>query len=156
MSPSLFCSRVLLSWKTIRILLLTTPQKCHAKTMMSRKANEELIWTPSMWHLGRSWRKKYEGGGQKGCGVTRTDETRRYERPWWKVEGNGDPHDRDFSQNQVDRTLKSSQASSAKKSKLIRFLGSSFIDRADTSTILHDVYFQQNKNDERHGKNMSR
>ena len=37
-------------------------------------------------------------------------ETRKwYESPRWKVEGNGDPDDRDLSQNQADRTIKISK-----------------------------------------------
>ena len=91
--------------------------------MMRRKAYEGIKETPSMCRVGRSRREKYEGRGKKRCGAARTNETRKlYERPRWKVDGNGDQHDRGLSQNQADRTLKISQASSAKKSKLIRFL----------------------------------
>ena len=35
----------------------------HAKTMMSRKANEALKVTPNMCRLGRTQRKKNEGRG---------------------------------------------------------------------------------------------
>jgi hypothetical protein len=63
-------------------------RNCHTKTMMSTKANETLKWTLSMYLLGRTRRKKYEGRSQKRCGTTRTDETRqRYEWPRWRSRG---------------------------------------------------------------------
>jgi hypothetical protein len=83
--------------------------------------------------LRQSAEENVRGKGQEGVGTVRTDETRRwYERPRWEVEGNGDPHDRGFSQNQTDRCLKIRQGISTKKSKLIRFLRSSLV-RTDTS-----------------------
>ena len=73
-----------------------------------------------MCHLDRTRRKQYEGGVNKRCGVTRKDEVRKWDQgPRWEVEGNGDPHYRDVSQN---RSLQISQSISVKKSKLIRFL----------------------------------
>ena len=39
--------------------------------MMNTKTNERSKLTLSMWHLGRTWRKKYEGRSQKRCGTTR-------------------------------------------------------------------------------------
>ena len=45
-----------------------------------------------------------------------------HERSRWKVEGDGDPHNRSIRQNQVNRTIKISQTFSPNKSKLIRFL----------------------------------
>jgi len=80
-----------------------------------------------MCRLGRTRRKNYEGMDKKRC-VERWErmklaETRKwYESPRWKVEGNGDPDDRGLNPNQTDRTLKISQADTARKSKLIRFL----------------------------------
>ncbi len=60
--------------------------------------------------------KHVRGKGKKRCVVARTDEARKwYERP-------RDPDDRAFNQNPPDGTLKISQASSVKKTKLIRVL----------------------------------
>ena len=56
-------------------------------------------------------------GGESGW-----NEKRWNERPRGEVEGNRDPDCRGCSQNQTNRTLQISQAGSAKKSKLIRFL----------------------------------
>ena len=60
----------------------------NAKTMMIRKANEELKERPSMCCLGRSRRKKYEGTDKERCGVTITDETRKWyeKRPRGKID----------------------------------------------------------------------
>jgi hypothetical protein len=60
----------------------------NAKTMMIRKANEELKERPSMCCLGRSRRKKYEGRDKERCGVTITDETRKWykKRPRGKID----------------------------------------------------------------------
>ena len=41
-----------------------------------------------MYHLGRVWRRKYEGRGEKRCRSVRTDEVRKWdERPRREVEG---------------------------------------------------------------------
>jgi hypothetical protein len=42
-----------------------------------------------MYHLGRVWRRKYEGRGEKRCRSVRTDEVRKWdERPRREAEGN--------------------------------------------------------------------
>jgi hypothetical protein len=47
-------------------------RKCHAKTIMSTgKGIEAQRWTHIMCHLGRAWREKYRGRGEKGEGIER-------------------------------------------------------------------------------------
>ena len=46
-----------------------------------------------MLRFGRVWREKYEGRGERGGGVVRTDETMKWdEGPSGEVEGNEYPH----------------------------------------------------------------
>jgi len=46
-------------------LARTEGKKCHAKTMMSRKADEAIKWAPSTFILGRTQRKKDDGRDEK-------------------------------------------------------------------------------------------
>jgi hypothetical protein len=75
-----------------------------AKIMMKREACEERL-VHGVCRLGRARREQDEGRGDKGGGVARTKEARKWdEGPSGQVKGNGDPHCRNHGAYRLLKT----------------------------------------------------
>ena len=102
--------------------------------MSHSKSYEGQRWTPNTCHLTRDRNIKCEGRVEKRCGTVRTGGWN--EEVGWRterrVERNGDPHYRDFSQNQTNRPLKISQSDDTNNRNWSVSSGSSWV-RADAS-----------------------